>query len=334
MSKIFGLLWPWLKPRRPGWALAASAVLSLASQGIAGPTLAQAGDPLTQAVEKRYFFTLVNDRCHLLNAPATTALKAGFVQARNAAIRSGRDMSALAPALDQARAAAAATDCHAPQVTAEMGNAQSALRSFVTQMRLDLPGSRATWSGVRADQDTSEWRLVQYQNTSGADLAFGLFGTLAHNSLSVMARFADGTPPYAARILVRDPDHMASGLIDTSAPGIAAHMPWGFGDATSLSFMAYDQSDVTATLRPAVKVNFAGFAPGGGYVGAQAPVDAQRFDFPKAALLAMARLDPREDVVIEFECPDGPRYARFEVGDVITGLAYISLPSPYSHGQS
>ncbi len=326
MGKNFGLLWPWLKPRRPGWAFAALALL-----GAAGPSLAQTSDPLTQAVEKRYFFTLVNDRCHLLNAPATTALKAGFVQARNAAIRSGRDMTALAPALDQARAAAAATDCRAPQVIAEMGNAQSALRTFVTQMRLDLPGSRANWSGTRADQDVSQWRLVQYQNTASADLAFGLYGTVAHNSLSVMAHFADGAQPYAARILVRDPDHMASGLIDTATPGIMARMPWGFGDMTSLSFMAYGQSDVTAMLQPDMKVNFAGFTPGGRYVGAQAPVDAQRFDFPKAAILAMARLDPREDVVIEFECPDGPRYARFEIGDVITGVAYISLPSPYTH---
>ena len=85
-------------------------------------------------------------------------------------------------------------------------------------------------------------------------------------------------------------------------------------------------------MRPAVKVNFAGFALGGRYVGAQVPVDAQRFDFPKTAILAMARLDPREDVVIEFDCDDGPRFARFEVGDFIPGMAFVSLPSPYTHG--
>ncbi len=289
-------------------------------------------DALSAQIARRYFFVQINDRCHLLTQPATTALKAGFVEARNAALRAGRGMTALAPVLDGARNAAAAAACDAPQVTSEMDNAQSALRTYQVQMRLDLPGSRASWTGVRTDQDTVEWRLVQYQNTAQADFAFGLYGTLSQNALSVTAHFADGSKPYAARLLVRNPDVWATGVIDPTAFGLTQQRPTGFGDFSTLSYPAYNETDVSAMMKPVVKVNFAGFALGGKYVGAQAPVDAQRFDFPKAAVMAMARLDPRENVVIEFDGDQGPVYARFEVGDFIPGMAYLSLPSPYTHG--
>ena len=297
---------------------------------IATPAGAQE-DALTAQIERRYFFVQVNDRCHLLTAPATTALKAGYVQARNAALRAGRDMTTLAPVLDSAGSAAAAVTCDAPQVTSEMHAAQSALRTYQVQMRLDLPGNRAAWTGVRTDQDKVEWRLVQYQNAPQADFAFGLYGTLTQNALSVTAHFADGSKPYAARLLVRNPDVWISGVINPAAYGLTPQRPTGFGDFSTVRFPAYNETDVTAMVKPVVKVNFAGFALGGHYVGTQAPVDAQRFDFPKAAVMAMAKLDPREDVVIEFDGDKGPVYARFEVGDFIPGMAYVSLPSPYTH---
>lgn len=300
--------------------------------GLAAAPAGAQDDALAAQIERRYFFVLVNDRCHLLTAPATTALQAGYVQARNAALRTGRDMTALAPILDNARNAAAAAACDAPQVTSEMNTAQNALRTYQVQMRLDLPGRRAQWTGVRTDQDKVEWRLVQYQNTAQADFAFGLYGTLTQNALSVTAHFADGARPYAARLLVRNPDVWSAGVINPAAYAPSARRPTGFGDFSTRNFPAYDETDVTTQVKPAVKVNFAGFALGGHYVGAQAPVDAQRFDFPKVAVMAMARLDPREDVVIEFDGDKGPVYARFEVGDFIPGMAYVSLPSPYTHG--
>ncbi len=300
---------------------------------MAAPVTAQA-DTLGAQIERRYFFVQVNDRCHLLTGPATNALKAGYVQARNAALRAGADMATLAPVLDNARSAAAATACDAPQVTSALAEAQDALRTYQVQMRQDLPGNRARWTAVRSDQDTSEWRLVQYQNSASADFAFGLYGSLTQNSLSVNAHFADGAHPYAARLLVRNPDVWSTGVINAATYEPTRQRPLGFGDFATTGFPAYGETDISTLMRPAVKVNFAGFALGGHYVGAQAPVDAQRFDFPKTAILAMARLDPREDVVIEFDCDDGPRYARFEVGDFIPGMAFVSLPSPYTHGAS
>ena len=307
-----------------------AALTALATTLTATPAGAQ-DDALTAQIERRYFFVQVNDRCHLLTGPATTALKAGYVQARNTALRAGRDMTALAPVLDNARTAAAAAACDAPLVTSEMNTAQDALRTYQVQMRLDLPGNRAAWTGVRTDQDKVEWRLVQYQSSAQADFAFGLYGTLTQNALSVTAHFADGTRPYAARLLVRNPDVWTAGVIDKAAFSLTAQRPLGFGDFSTHSFLAYNETDVTTIVKPAVKVNFAGFALGGRYIGAQTPVDAQRFDFPKSAIMAMAKLDPREDVVIAFDSAKGPVYARFEVGDFIPGMAYVSLPSPYTH---
>jgi hypothetical protein len=108
-------------------------------------------------------------------------------------------------------------------------------------------------------------------------------------------------------------------------------MPLGFNDYSSLSFMARGISETTASLRPEVKANLAGFSLTGDFVGKQTPEDALRFDFPARAWMAIAKLDPREDIVVEFNTTDGPLYARFEVGDFLTGLSYVALPSSYTN---
>jgi hypothetical protein len=174
---------------------------------------------------------------------------------------------------------------------------------------------------------------VQYQNTDQADMAFGLYGGLHQNSFSLMAHFKNGVRPYSARLLVRNTDIVATGVINRAPYGLSETMPAGFSDYSSLSFMAHGISDVTADLHPGVKTNLAGFTLTGNYVGTQGPEAALRFDFPSRAWLAIAKLDPREDIVVEFSSEDGPRYARFEVGDFVTGLSYVALPAPYTHNQ-
>ncbi len=295
----------------------------------AGPLAAQDVDGVIVTVAKRLFLAEADARCHLLDPATAMALKGGYVQARNAAIRQGRDMSVLAPYLDAARAAADRSDCMAPQLTAEMATARSAFSSYAAMPRLDLPGGRAGWLADRTGENTHAWRLVQYQDTRDADAAMGLFGTLSDNRLVVMAHFADGAKPYSARLLLRDPDVVASGLINPAAYAVSDTTPAGFGGGT-LDFPARAMNDVTAALAPAVRANALGFSATGDYVGAQSGAqDAVRFDFSTRAFPAIAKLDPREDMVVEFDFSAGPRYMRFEVGDFITGLSYVGLPSPY-----
>jgi len=302
-----------------------------AMMALSGVSVAQQTDALTATVLKRYYLTQVDARCHLLDGATALALKAGFLQARNASIRASYDMTVLGPYLDRVRDVAGRTDCASPQLAAEAVTVTSALRGFLGQATLDLPADRAAWTANRRFQDQAQWRLVQYQQAGGADLALGLYGTLADNSLAVMAHFSDGAKPYSARLLMRDPAVLPQGVINHAAFSLSDQTPTGFGPG-SLSFMARASREQQAQLRPQVTANGAGFSPTGNYVGAQGPQDTVRFDFPGDAFMAMARLDPREDIVVAFDFQDGTRYARFEVGDVITGLGYVALPSPYGHG--
>ncbi|MBW8881512.1 MAG: hypothetical protein JF615_08840 [Asticcacaulis sp.] len=173
------------------------------------------------------------------------------------------------------------------------------------------------------------WRLVEYQNMADGDAALGLYGTLAHYSFSVMADFRDGARPYSARLLVRDPSIVRVGLIDPAPYGVARTMPQGLSEAGYASFVANGAGQTTASLTAQATANAAGFSLTGDYVGKTEPVAVSRFDFPTRAFSAIAQLDPREDVIVVFDCDDGPRYVRFEVGDFITGLTYVGLPSPY-----
>lgn len=290
-----------------------------------------AQDDLTTTAIKRYFLAEANARCHLLDGPAAMAVTAGYVQARNTLIRSTGSLSGLTPYLAQARDAAQRVDCQAPQLISEVNTAASAYRAFASQPRLALPGVRTEWLAMRSHPTETTWRLAQYQSSGEADLALGLYGTLEDNRFAVMARFADGRTPYSARLIVRDTEVALSGIINQSPQGLSDNIPVGFASGTR-TFLASDSATLTANLRPEVKTNLIGYTVTGEYAGAQGPVEALRFDFPTRAWRAIAPLDPREDIVIAFDFRDGTRYARFEVGDFITGLAYVRLPSVYGNG--
>jgi hypothetical protein len=307
-------------------ALTLKSVLMAIAALVLAPTAMAEGDIGTTAV-KRYFLKEVNARCGLLDDATARALSAGYVQARNGALRAGYDMSDLSPWLAKARTAARAASCNAPEVTAEADLARGGFRRFLAMSTLELPTGRTAWNASRAAGSESRWRLVQYQNAPGIDAALGLYGAVDRYSFAVMARFKDGARPYSARLLVRDPSVVSVGLINPAPYDISRQAPMGLSEAGAISFMARAASTTTANLAPYVTANSAGFSLTGQYVGDQSPVEALRFDFPSRAFPAIGRLDPREDIVVVFECEDGPRYVRFEVGDFVTGLTWINLPS-------
>lgn len=302
-------------------------LLAFAAPGVIA---ADATDAITATTVSRYFLTQADARCHALPADAATALKAGYLQARNTALRAGHSMSDLAPWLDRARDAAANVPCDNAKLDGDFTDAAQAYRRFITQIRLDLPGVRAGWQADRAYGDDARWRLVQYQNLADADLAFGIYGKLGAPRFTVMANFHDGEKPYAARLLLRNPQTLSYGLIDTASLSVSPTRPFGF-DGDALGFMARASNDVSAVLHPALQVQTASLAFGSSTGPAEQ--DATRFDFPSRAWPAIARLDPREDMVVEFDFDSGPRYVRFEVGDFITGLMFVTLPQPYTHNQ-
>ena len=87
-------------------ALSALTLVALPVQ--AGP------DSLTETAVKRFFLASVDDRCHRLDAAAAMAVKAGYIQARNASIRAHGNMDALNPYLARAGEVANAIACDAP----------------------------------------------------------------------------------------------------------------------------------------------------------------------------------------------------------------------------
>lgn len=311
-----------IRGRITGWLCAAVAAMAASAPVHAG------SDDLTTTAVKRYFLAQADARCHLLSTPVATAIKAGYLQARNALIRASGSMNTLNGYLGQARDAADHIACDAPQLADQVSAANSAYPAYAAQFHLVLPSGRTQWLGNRAFGDTAAWRLAQYQSNNAGDLALGLYGSLGDSHFVVMANFRDGQPPYSARLMLRDPDLSANGLINRAPYELSDTAPLLFADAAS-TFVASGHSQVQVNLRPPVTANEAGFALSGDYVGRQETVSAVRFDFPTRAYRLIALLDPREDMVVAFDFPDGTRYARFEVGDFMTGLGYISLPSAF-----
>lgn len=201
---------------------------AVATTCITAPLVAQTADDYTLPVVKRYFMVQADARCHLLDGPTSQALKAGYLQARNDALRAGLSMAYLAPWLEKAKAAADQSDCTAPSLMAEVNTAEGGFRRFMAVPHLELSSGRTEWRANRAYGDDQVWRLVQYQNTDQANMAFGLYGGLHQNSFSLMAHFKDGLRPYSARLLVRNTDILTSGMINRAPMASATACPSAF----------------------------------------------------------------------------------------------------------
>jgi hypothetical protein len=121
-----------------------------------------------------------------------------------------------------------------------------------------------------------------------------------------VADFADGAQPYSARLVLRD-----------GARTLGPYL--GFGGKTPLSrkvpprpatkaFMAEARSEADASLLP------------------KGSEDGWAFRFPPQAAQALADLDPREAVAVEFLFPgEQVRTAYIEVGDFAAGRAFLRL---------
>ncbi|MDC7683569.1 hypothetical protein PQU92_09795 [Asticcacaulis sp. BYS171W] len=291
---------------------------------------ATAQDVSLDTMVKRQFVTAANTRCQWFDGPTALALKAGMLQTRNSALNHGVAPDIVYGALSKAKTAAARADCRNPALLAEVETMKGAYKGFVTHNRLTLPGLRAQWQADRTQMRDEKWRLVQYQQTGDVALAIGLYGTLTRQTLSVMVQFPDGRQPYAARLIVRDPYYRSNGLINREAYAVSARMPAGFS-TYDLSVPAMQRRQTSIALTDAPRVNLAGFTVEGKYAGHQAKRDTVRFDFPMRTTTAIARLDPREDIVVAFDFDTGTQYARFEAGDFVPGLVFVTLPSPYGN---
>jgi len=144
---------------------------------------------------------------------------------------------------------------------------------------------------------------------------FGLAGRGGNMALVAVASFPDGAQPYAARLVMRDQSRAPEpflNLIRASSSGrmpLDARMP---PSGATRGFFPQDRQRADASLLP------------------RGASSGTAFRFPASASDAIARLDPRESIAIEFLFADPRgggdtvRTAYVEVGDYAAGRAFLA----------
>lgn len=280
----------------------------------AGGLLAAPGVSVAAAADlfyERTVMTAADARCGLFAPPVGAALAAGRMQAHGAAIRSGADKAELARLEQRARAKAASTPCGSADMTLAAGRVREAFEGYAQLSRMTYPGELAEW---RADRSGGvRWRLQQSASFGWNKMMFGLAGREGANALMAVANFADGKAPYGARLVLRDTDATLGPYLDTrgqplSKLPLARRLP---PPTARNAYSAEARSVAGLDLLPK------------GYKSGWA------FRFPAAAAHALAELDPREAVAVEFlfAGPDGEvvRRAYVEVGDFAAGRAFLQV---------
>ena len=263
---------------------------------------------------ERAVMVAADDRCHLFSPELAAALASAEAQAHGAALRSGARDTALDQAEQRAQARAGAAACNSPDVVMAAGRVRSAFDGYSRLQRMSFPGEVADWTAARASpMRHMVWKLSQTARFGWNSAVFGLAGRDGPSVLLAAANFPDKAQPYTARLVLRDRGLAPEPFLNRTraAPGavlpLAARMP---PRVATTAFLPEARSDAEALLLPA---------------GTR---DGVAFRFPKAASAALAALDPREAVAIDFVFTgaggDQVRTALFEVGDFAAGRAFLT----------
>lgn len=287
--------------------------LVLGAAVLAMPCIAAAGSALDLFYERSVMIA-ADRRCDLFDPGVTTALDAARVQARGAALRAGATDESLQAVEQRAQAKAQAADCQSADVKTAAGRVRTAFEGYSRISRLTYPGDIAAWNADRTISVTGPlWRLSQPVSFNWDRMIIGLAGKQGQGVLVASASFADGASPYAVRLVMRDQSRTSGPYLDRrQANGdgripLAARIP----PSATRAFTAEARSPASPKLAPA---------------GAKSALLVR---FPAAATEAMARLDPREAVMVEFlftgRDRDAVRRAYVEVGDFAAGRAFLNV---------
>jgi hypothetical protein len=272
------------------------------------PGLANAAS--TDLYYERTVMTAADARCGLFAGPISSALAASRAQARGAALRAGADQAALVKIEQRAYRAAAATACNSPDMGLAAGRVRQAFEAYAKLLKMTYPGDVSEWRADRSSSvHASRWRLSQTVSFGPDHMVFGLAGREGANVVMALARFEDGTDPVAARLVMRDTSLASRPYLDTRGADGALPMARRLPPASAQTgFGAEARSRAGADLLP--KGMKSGWA----------------FRFPTEAAGALANLDPREAVAVEFLFGDDTvRRAYVEVGDFAAGRAFLQV---------
>jgi len=258
---------------------------------------------------ERTVMTAADGRCKLFTPDVSAALAAGAAQARGVALRAGADLKTLAGRERDARRYAGRLNCKSPQVLAEAARVQQAFSGYQRVTRMQYPGDVAAWRADRGVGKTARWRLAQDAAFGGGRMTFGLAGREGASALLAVADFPDGQAPYAARLVLRDSARTLGPYLDARAKSLPLSRKLPPRGATR-AYMAEARDEAEAELLP------------------KGSEDGWAFRFPAAAAQALADLDPREAVAVEFLFPgERVRTAYVEVGDFAAGRAFLQIAS-------
>lgn len=263
----------------------------------------------TDLFYERTLMTAVGERCRLFTPEVSAGLAAAAAQARGASLRAGYDRRALVVMDREARARAGRLSCRGPEVAEAAGRVRSAFSAFQRVSRLTYPGDAAEWRADRGVGRTARWRLAQQATIGRNRMTFGLAGGEAGQALLAVADFSDRAPPYTARLVLRDVSRTVGPYLDPrgSKRQLNRKLP---PPGATISFQAEARAEAAEELLP--KGSPRGWA----------------FRFPSVAAQALAELDPREAVAVEFLFPgERARVAYVEVGDFAAGRAFLRLAS-------
>ena len=279
------------------------------------PLAAHANTP-ADAYYERTVMSAADARCRLFTPEIASALSAARAQARGAALRAGADGAALRALATRAQQKAQATACGSSDLAVAAGRVRTAFEGFSRLPRMSFPGDLATW---RADRtyalDGPTWRLAQDGRIGSQTFTFGLAGRRGETTrLLVVSDFGAGPAPYAARLLVRDAARAPDAYLHVLKVSATMRLPLAArapprSAMRAFSAEARDQAE-QRLLSPR-------------------QTSATAFRFPAAAAEAIAALDPREAVAVEFvfmgNSGDVVRTAYVEVGDFAAGQAFLTV---------
>lgn len=282
---------------RIGATLRKTQALLLAIGLLASPTVSWAGG--VDAYYERAFVVAANQRCNLFRPELASALNAATAQARGAQLRGGASMATLSQTAARARARARSVACDSADLQVVKGRVEQAFSGWSRTSRMTFPGQDKSWLADRAGREAASWRLVQNTVVGASPVAFGYAGQGAASELTAVVSFVGRPRPYAARLVMRDPDR--------------SPRPWLSRDATapeSLRTSVWSTGQRSADLTLLAEGRRAGEA----------------WRFPVEAATRLEHLDPREAFAVEFLFRDGTvATARFEAGDFAAGRAFLAM---------
>ncbi len=262
---------------------------------------------------ERTVMAAADARCGLFSGGVGSALSSARAQARGAAMRAGVDRPTLKTVEARAISRASTAPCDSNDMTVAADRVRGAFEGYSRLIRMDYPGDLSIW---RADRSSSvqaaRWRLDQDVTFGDSRMVFGLAGRRGANVLLALAHFPGGAAPYSARLVLRDDDATAGPYLDNRGASLAT-MPLARRlppPAAQRTYTAEARSTAGLDLLPAgMKAGWA-------------------FRFPAEAARALAQLDPREAVAVDFLfAGDVTRRAYVEVGDFAAGRAFLQVAS-------